>query len=141
MTRLIVLLVLVAVAVIIALVLQRRRPDPPSAPSYRAPAQLDRNDFARPETPGLIVVFASTTCNTCPEVWRLVEPLGSDDLAVQRVDVQDGDDLHSRYRIDGVPTTVLADGRGVVVATFFGPVSDEEFADAVHALRRGEAPS
>lgn len=141
MTRLIVLVVLVAVAVIVALVLQRRRPDPPAAPSYRAPAQLDRDDFVRPDAPGLIVVFASTTCNTCPEVWRLVEPFEADDLAVQRVDVQDGADLHGRYRIDGVPTTVLADGRGVVVTTFFGPVSDDEFAKAVQALQRGESPS
>lgn len=141
MTRLIVLVVLVVIAIVIAMVLQRRRPDPPSAPSYRAPAQLDRNDFVRPDAPALIVVFASSTCNTCPEVWQLVESFEADELAVQRVDVQDGADLHARYRIDGVPTTVLADGRGVVVTTFFGPVSDEEFVEAVDALQRGEAPS
>lgn len=141
MTRLVVLVVLVAIAIVVALVLQRRRPDPPSAPSYRSPAQLDRDDFVRPEAPGLITVFASTTCNTCPEVWRLVEPLASDDLAVQRIDVQDGADLHSRYRIDGVPTTIVADDRGVVTATFFGPIADDELIEAVESLRRGEAPS
>ncbi len=138
MTRLIVLLVLVLAAVVVAVVLQRRRPDPPSAPSYRAPAQLDRDDFSRPDAAALIVVFASSTCNTCPEVWRMVEPLAADDLAVQRVDVQDGGELHRRYRIDGVPTTVLADDRGVVVTTFFGPVLDDEFAAAIDALRRGD---
>ncbi len=142
MSRLIVLVVLVAIAAVIAVILQRRRPDPPAAPSYRAPAQLDRDDFDRPELASLVVVFASTTCNTCPEVWRLVEPLADDELVVQRVDVEDDRaELHSRYRIDGVPTTVLADGRGVVVTTFFGPVVEEELVEAVDALRRGETPS
>ncbi|MEM9565258.1 MAG: thioredoxin family protein [Actinomycetota bacterium] len=136
MTRLIVLVVLVAVAVVVALVLQRRRPDPPSVPSYRAPAQLDRDDFDRPGDPFLVVVFASASCHTCPEVWAIVEPLGTDDLVVQRVDVEHRSELHERYRIDGVPTTVLANADGVVTATFFGPTSPDDLAEAVDALRR-----
>ena len=136
MTRLVILIVLAVVAVGVAYLLQRRRPDPPSAPSYRAPAQLDRNDFDGPDRPYLAVVFASTGCNTCPEVWSLVEPMGDEELVVQRVDVEDdGGGLHQRYRIDGVPTTVLADGQGVVTATFFGPVPAEELAEAVTGLR------
>jgi len=142
MSRLVVLVLLVAIAGVIAVILQRRRPDPPAAPSYRAPAQLDRDDFDRPEARSLVVVFASTTCNTCPEVWRLVEPLADDGLAIQRVDVEDDQaELHSRYRIDGVPTTVLADGQGVVVTTFFGPVVEDELLAAVEALQNGETPS
>ncbi len=140
MTRLVVLVVLVVVAVVVALVLQRRRPDPPSAPSYRAPSQLDRDDFDGPDRPFLAVVFASTTCNSCSGVWDQVEPLGDERLTAQRVDVEDRGELHQRYRIDGVPTTVLADDRGVVTATFFGPVAPEELDDAVASLRRGEAP-
>lgn len=135
MIRLVILVALVVAAVGLALLLQRRRPDPPSAPSYRAPVQLDRDDFDRPGVRSLIVVFASITCNTCPEVWALVEPLAADDLVVQRVDVERNADLHKRYRIDGVPTTVLADASGVVTATFFGPVLDEELDEAVAALR------
>ena len=68
-TRLFILVVLTLVAVGIAYVLRRRRPDPPSAPSYRAPAQLDRSDFVHPETPVLLVVFASKTCDSCAGVW------------------------------------------------------------------------
>lgn len=135
MTRVIVLVVLVAVAVAVAAILQRRRPDPPSVPGYKAPSQLDRNDFARPDAPFLVAVFASTTCSTCPEVWDRVEPLGGDDLAVQRIDVQDGPDLHQRYRIDGVPTTVVADAQGVVSATFFGPIRPGELEEALATLR------
>lgn len=135
MIRLIILVVLALAAIGVALLLQRRRPDPPSAPSYRAPVQLDRNDFDRPDVPHLLVVFASITCNTCPEVWAQVEPFTADDLVVQRVDVEGGGDLHRRYRIDGVPTTVVADAQGVVTATFFGPVLDEDLYEAVDQLR------
>lgn len=134
MTRLIVLVVLAAVAAAVAYLLQRRRPDPPSAPSYRAPSQLDRDDFAQPETPVLAVVFASTTCNTCPDVWASVEALAREDLAVQRIDVQDGADLHQRYKIDGVPTTILANHQGVVAKAFFGPVDDDELQQALESL-------
>lgn len=135
MIRLIILVVLALAAVGLALLLQRRRPDPPSAPSYRAPVQLDRDDFERPDLPFLLVVFASITCNTCPEVWAVVEPLAAADLAVQRVDVEGGGDLHRRYRIDGVPTTVVADAEGVVTATFFGPLVEEDLYEAVDQLR------
>lgn len=133
-TRLIVLVVLAAAAGSIALVLQRRRPDPPSAPSYRAPSQLDRDDFDHPETPILAVLFASTTCNTCPEVWETVQPLASPELVVQRVDVQDGPQLHKRYKIDGVPTTILANHQGVVAKAFFGPIADGELDQALASL-------
>jgi thiol-disulfide isomerase/thioredoxin len=131
--RFVVLVVLVAIAVAIALLLQRRRPDPPSAPSYRAPSQLDRADFVGPERPVLAVVFASTTCQTCPEVWAMIEPLGSELLAVERVDVQDRGELHKRYRIDGVPTTLLADPDGVVTKAFFGPMTIDELDEALAA--------
>ena len=138
MTRFIVLIVLAVVAVAVAYVLQRRRPDPPSAPSYRAPSQLDRNDFDQPETPVLAVVFASTTCNTCPEVWAQVEQLPSElrapELVVQRIDVQDGADLHKRYKIDGVPTTILANQNGVVAEAFFGPIDDGDLDEALRKL-------
>ncbi len=82
----------------------------------------------------LAVVFASTTCNTCPEVWAAVEQLASPELVVQRVDVQDGAELHQRYKIDGVPTTILANHQGVVAKAFFGPVDEAELDEALHAL-------
>ncbi|MGI9598033.1 MAG: hypothetical protein ACR2QK_17855 [Acidimicrobiales bacterium] len=129
LVRLIVLVVLAVAAVGVAYLLQRRRPDPPSAPSYRAPTQLDRDDFERPATPFLAVVLASTTCGTCPEVWATIEGLETDFLATQRVDVQDRAELHKRYRIDGVPTTIFADRAGVVMKAFFGPFDRDELRE------------
>ena len=115
-------------------VLQRRRPEPPSAPSYRAPTQLDRADFAGPSTLPLVVVFSSSTCNTCPVVWEAVEPLASDRLAVERIDVQDDPKRHERYKIDGVPTTLVVQPDGVVKASFFGPLGEGKLDEAVAAL-------
>ncbi|MEL7157063.1 MAG: thioredoxin domain-containing protein [Actinomycetota bacterium] len=134
MTRLIILIVLTAAAVGIALVLQRRRPDPPSAPSYRAPSQLDRNDFADPTAPILLVVFASTACNTCPSTWATVQEVAAryaDLMAHQRIDVEVDPDLHQRYRIDGVPTTIIADPEGVVQNAFFGPIGADQLLDSL----------
>ena len=136
--RLIALVVLTALAVGVALVLQRRRPDPPSAPSYRAPAQLDRADFAATAGRWLVVLFGSTTCDTCPVAWASVEAMtrsavAADALDIQRIDVQSDPTLHKRYRIDGVPTTVVADTEGVVVEAFFGPVTPDRFAAALAA--------
>ena len=139
MIRLFVLIVLALAAVGLALLLQRRRPDPPSAPSYRAPSQLDRDDFLSPDVPVLAVVFASTTCNPCPEVWAQVEQLASEEVAVQRIDVQDGAELHKRYKIDGVPTTIVANHNGVVAKAFFGPIDDGELGEAMRALGIGDS--
>ncbi len=145
MTRLIALLVLTAVAVGIALVLQRRRPDPPSAPSYRAPSQLDRNDFAGGPGTWLVALFASTTCDTCPRAWSTVEAavgeLGTDEVVAQRLDVQTESEVHARYRIDGVPTTVIVGPDGVVAQAFFGPVSVDQVHDALVSARGAHPPA
>jgi protein-disulfide isomerase len=121
-SRLVVLVILTVVAVGAATVLQRRRrPDRPTAPSYEAPTQLDRDDFTRPDAPWLVVVFASETCDSCERVWQAVEPVQAEPVAVQRVVVQRDPGLHKRYRIDGVPTTVVADAEGVVQRSWLGP--------------------
>lgn len=141
--RLAALVLLTVAAVGIALLLQRRRPDPPSAPSYRAPSQLDRDDFRFADVGVLVVLFASTTCETCPRAWAVMEAVTADlvdRVACQRVDVQHEPELHRRYRIDGVPTTVIADREGVVVQAFFGPVSDAQLRDAL-ALAPGSGTS
>ena len=144
--RLAVLIGLTLIAVAAAIVLQRRRPDPPSAPSYKAPVQLDRSDFAGPVERLLVVLFASTTCETCPTAWdsiqaAIVGPLASQ-VVVQRVDVQDDPQgLHARYKIDGVPSTIIAASDGVVAQAFFGPVTKVDVEVAVELALNGSAGS
>ncbi len=129
--RLAILLCLTVLAIIVAVALQRRRSEPPSSPSYRAVSEIDRSEFAHPEEPTLVVMFGSTTCDTCPIVWETIESIGA---PAERVDVQTDPKRHQRYRIDGVPTTVIADRAGVVARTFFGPLSKAQIEEALRQM-------
>lgn len=134
MERLLVLLVLTVFAVGVAALLQRRRPEAPSAPSYRAPAQLDLADFEAAvggSDSKLLVVFTSATCDSCAAVWKTVQTLASPLVTVQRVEIQSTPGLHKRYKIDGVPTTLIANDEGVVDHSYFGPVDADALKDAL----------
>lgn len=133
MERLVVLLVLTALAVAAAALLQRRRPEAPTAPSYRAPSQVDRADFGGADSRQLVVVFTSATCNSCAAVWESVRPLQSDTISVQEIEIQSNPELHKRYKIDGVPTTLVIDDEGVVGTSFFGPIDSEALQAALGA--------
>ncbi len=131
MTRIIVLVVLSLAAIGVALLLQRRRPEAPSAPSYRAPRQVDRDDFDVPAELTLVVVFTSATCQSCAGVWDTVTSIERSRTGAQRVEIQTTPDLHRRYRIDGVPTTLVVDSQGIVTHSFFGPFPAAELEAAL----------
>ncbi len=135
MTRLIVLIVLTAVAVGVAYQLQRRRPEPPSAPSYKAPTQVDRMDFAGATEPILIAMFSSTTCNSCAAAWDVIEAEQRPGVAIERIDVQSDPERHKRYKIDGVPTTIVVSSDGVVQERWFGPMSNNALDGALPPRR------
>lgn len=132
--RLVLALAIVVVAVLVARRLERRRPDPPPRDAYPVPAQLDRQDFPRPEAPVLVVLFSSTTCANCATVAAKVAPLESDRVATCEAEVGERKDLHDRYRIEAVPMLVIADRDGVVRAGFVGAVADAELRDALAQL-------
>lgn len=142
MDRLLIALALGAVATGVALLLQRRRSDPPSQPPpvARAPEQLDRSDFARPEAPWLVVVFTSATCSTCAGVLERAAVLASGDVAVQDVEAARERELHRRYGIDAVPIVAVADAQGVVRRSFVGPVSSTHLWAALAELRTPGSP-
>jgi hypothetical protein len=130
-SRLVIALVLVLVAVVVARGLERRRrPDPPARGTYPVPAQLDRDDFPRPEAPVLMVLFSSATCDGCGPMAAKVAALESEAVATCEVEFSQRGDLHRRYAIEGVPMVVVADAEGVVTAGFVGtvPSSDLEAA-------------
>jgi hypothetical protein len=135
-------LVLAAVVLGVAWLAQRRgRPDAPVRTGYAVPQQLDRQDFARPGAPWLVAVFTSATCDSCAGVWERARHLDADAVAVQEVEVGAHKDLHDRYGIEAVPTTVVADGDGVVRSSFLGPVTATDLWAAVAELREpGSTP-
>jgi hypothetical protein len=134
-TRLVIAAVLVGAAVVVALVIERRRPAPPTQPTWEVPAQLDREDFDRPDAPWLVVVFTSATCETCAGIVVKVRPLESAEVAVQEVEVGERKDLHDRYGVDAVPMLLVADPAGVVRGSLVGPASAEEIWLAVSSVR------
>lgn len=142
MERLVIVVVVAIVAVAVALVVQRRQPAAaPVRTGYNVPGQLHRPDFSRPDADWLVVVFSSATCETCAGVWDKVQVLESDAVAVQEVEVTAHRELHDRYRIDGVPTTVVADAEGVVRASFLGPATATDLWAALAELREpGSVP-
>jgi len=133
---------LVTVAVAVALVLQRRRPDAPTQPAtWTVPAQLDRQDFPRPDATWLVAVFTSATCDTCSGVRDKVALLESHEVATHEIEAVQDKAIHDRYGIDAVPTLVVADADGVVRASFVGPVTATDLWATVAELREpGSVP-
>ena len=135
----------VAGAMVIALVvswfLRRRQNDAPTQGGFELPVQLDRNDFASPEAPWLVVVFTSATCGTCNDVASKAEVLSSQDVVVVRVDYTTDPQMHARYKIEAVPALVVADAAGVVKAGFLGPIKAQDLWAAVAECREpGSSP-
>jgi thioredoxin-related protein len=136
MERVLLAVALIAVAVLVAFLVQHRaKRDAPTQGTYSVPAQLDRADFVRPAAPWLVVVFTSSTCASCEAAWEKARPLESDEVAVEQVEAAARRDLHERYAIEAVPTTLVADAEGVVQASFLGPPTAADLWAAVARLR------
>ena len=136
MERLVVALVIVVIVGIVAAIIRRRQvTDVPTQKRFSAPTQLDRSDFERPDAPWLVAVFSSATCDVCRTVTAKAQVLESKEVAVVEVEYTANRSLHERYAIDAVPTVVIADARGVAVATFLGPMTATDLWAAVAEAR------
>ena len=126
---------LIAAACAVAYALQRRRPAPPPRDVYPVPRQLDRGDFRRADTPWLVALFSSTTCDSCEGLPAKLAVLESVDVATCEIEYHAQPDLHRRYEIAGIPTTVVADNDGVVRAAFVGAFTATDLWAAVAEAR------
>ncbi len=128
--------VIVAVTIGVAIASRRAGTDAIPTPSgFTVPGRVAREDFDHPERPWLVAVFSSETCDSCAGVVERATPLDSPEVVVAVITVQDHAATHTRYRIDGVPTTIIADADGTVVDSFLGPIQTIELWDAVAAAR------
>ena len=136
MERVVIAVVLAAVVFAVAYLVQRRRgTEAPTQRRWAVPDQLDRDDFESPAAPWLIAIFTSATCESCAQAMAKAAPLASPTVAVQEVALDKQRDLHRRYNIEAVPTLVVADGEGVVRATFVGPPKADELWAAVAQVK------
>jgi hypothetical protein len=133
--RLVVALVILGVVGPLAWWLQRRPPEPPPRDVYPVPRQLDRADFPRPAAAWLVALFSSTVCDSCRGLGAKLAPLESDDVVVCEIEAAERGDLHRRYELAAIPTTVIADAEGVVRRAFVGAFAATDLWAAVAELR------
>lgn len=135
MTNLLLVVVGVVVAVAVSSVMRRRAPDAPTQGGFQLPTQVDRNDFARPDAPWLVLLFTSATCDACADMVQKAKVLEARDVAVVDVEYSAHKELHGRYSIDAVPSLIIVDAHGVVRAGFLGPVKAQDLWAAVAECR------
>jgi ssRNA-specific RNase YbeY (16S rRNA maturation enzyme) len=131
---------LVAVAVlltaaVLSVVLRRRKPDAPAQAQGVVPNQVDRSDFDATQKNWLVAIFTSSTCDACKDVATKAQVLASKEVAVQIIDFVEMRELHKRYQIDSVPTTVIADQSGVVRFATVGPITATDLWAALAKCR------
>lgn len=114
---------------------RRRRSDVPTQSPALTPTQLDRADFPRPEAPWLVVLFTSTTCDSCAGLYDRAAALESDEVVVAEIEYFARPELHERYHVDAAPMTLIADAEGVVRVSFLGAFAAPELWSAVAELR------
>ena len=135
MIRFVIVGVVVVVALLANLWQRRRRVDAPTQGASEIPSQIDRSDFVRPEASWIVLAFTSATCQTCSDIERKVRVLETNSVAIQILEYTAQRELHERYKIDAVPTVLMADANGVVQANFLGPVSATDLWAALARAR------
>lgn len=135
MIRFLIVGAVVVVALLINLWQRNRQVDAPTQGAGEVPSQIDRADFLRPDASWIVLAFTSATCQTCSDIERKVRVLETNSVAIQILEYTAERDLHERYKIDAVPTVLMADANGVVQANFLGPVSATDLWAALARAR------
>ena len=135
MIRFVIVGVVVVIALLANLWQRKRQVDAPTQGASEVPSQIDRADFARPDAPWIVLAFTSATCQTCSDIERKVRVLETNSVAIQILEYTAQRELHERYKIDAVPTVLMADANGVVQANFLGPVSATDLWAALARAR------
>ncbi len=137
--RIAIAVVLVVAVVVAAWYLRRKPPEAPPRDVYPVPRQLDRDDFPDADRPWLVALFSSEVCDSCRDLPPKLQAIQSPDVATCEIEAAVRGDLHRRYEIAAVPTTVVADADGVVRRAFVGAFTATDLWAAVAELRAGEA--
>jgi thioredoxin-related protein len=118
-----------------SLLLRRRQSDAPAQIRGAVPFQLNLKDFSIANKKWLVAVFTSSTCDACRDVSTKARVLESNEVAVEIIDFLEMRDLHARYQIDSVPTTVIADIDGIVRFATVGPLTATDLWAALAKCR------
>ena len=78
-----------------------------------------------------IIVFTESSCNSCQTAVRLVRGPAGAGIPVADIEYGAEPALHKKFVIDTVPTTLVVDGEGNVLAGWTGRVDLGEFTSAL----------
>lgn len=135
MIRFVIVGLVVVVALLANLWQRKRQVDAPTQGTSELPTQIDRADFVRPDAQWIVLAFTSATCTTCADIERKVRVLETNSVAIQILEYTAERALHARYKIDAVPSVVMADSNGVVQANFLGSVTATDLWAALARVR------
>lgn len=135
MIRFVIVGLVVVIALFANLWQRKRQVDAPTQGTSELPTQIDRADFVRPEAQWIVLAFTSATCTTCADIERKVRVLETNNVAIQILEYTAQRALHARYKIDAVPSVIMADSKGVVQANFLGPVTATDMWAALARVR------
>ena len=131
MTRLLIAAVLAAVVSFVAWFVDRRRTSHPLAVRRGVlPTQIPAAEVGLDSGPA-IIVFTELTCLSCRDSIRVVRGSAGAGLPVADVEYGAQPQLHKRFGIDTVPTTVVVDKEGSVVAGWTGRIDLSELTVAL----------
>lgn len=135
LTRLVVVAALVALTAVLGRLWQRRdgridRTDTDDATDHRPALELDAA-HAGPQA----VLFGSPTCSPCDQVKRLLDEVAADhdDFTWTYVDAAERLDLADAHDVRRVPTLLVLDDRGSLVARSSGVPDRDELRSTVAA--------
>jgi|TARA_B110000444_G_scaffold117953_1_gene110980 thioredoxin-related protein len=131
MVRLLIALSLILLSVSIAVIVERRKVENPfSVKRNQLPTLVRPQDFGL-EPEAAIIIFTESTCSSCSAVLALLRGPAGANVVVAEVEYGENSELHRRYGIDTVPTTVLVEGDGNVVEGWTGKIEVGELARAL----------
>ena len=131
MVRLLIAFTLILISVSIAVIVERRKVENPfSVKRNQLPTLVPPQDFGL-EPEAAIIVFTESTCRSCSAVLALLRGPAAANVTVAEVEYGENLDLHRKYGIDTVPTTVLVERDGNVVEGWIGKIEVGELARAL----------
>ncbi len=86
-----------------------------------------------------IIVFTESTCDSCQTAVRLVRGPAGAGMPVADIEYAAEPGLHKKFAIDTVPTTLVVDNEGNVLAGWTGRVDLGEFTTALAEIAQSDS--
>jgi thioredoxin-like negative regulator of GroEL len=138
MTRLFIATALAALVALVTRFVDRRHTSHPLAVRRGAlPTQVPAVEVGIGDGPA-IIIFTESSCRSCQDAIRLIRGPAGGGISVADIEYGAQPDLHKRFGIDTVPTTVVVDEKGSVVAGWTGRVDLSELTLALAQVVQSE---